>query len=77
MAAVNLTRLVNLGMIHPILTRTYPLDQVAEAAYAIHTNQHTGKLGVLVNADQEGLGVADAAKRERFAGPLSAWKHLT
>jgi len=70
-------RLVNLGMIHPILTRTYPLDQVAEAAYAIHTNQHTGKLGVLVNADQEGLGVADAAKRERFAGPLSAWKHLT
>jgi hypothetical protein len=47
------------GMIHPILTKTYALDDVAEAAYAIHTNAHTGKLGVLVNATEEGQGVQD------------------
>ena len=70
-------RLVDLGMIHPILTQTYPLDDVAEAAYAIHTNQHTGKLGVLVNARAEGEGVLDEAKRERFADELAAWKQLT
>ena len=70
-------RLVDRGMIHPILTETYRLDDVAEAAYAIHTNTHTGKLGVLVNATQEGQGVQDPAKRERFSGDLEAWKRLT
>ena len=47
-------RLVDLGMIHPILTRTYALDDVGEATYAMHTNSHTGKLGVLVNAHRRG-----------------------
>jgi crotonyl-CoA reductase len=70
-------RLVDLGMIHPILTRTYPLDQAGTAAHAIHTNAHTGKLGVLVNAAQEGLGVADADKRKRFADDLDRWKRLS
>jgi crotonyl-CoA reductase len=70
-------RLVDLGMIHPILTQTYALDDVADAAYAIHTNAHTGKLGVLVNATEEGGGVGDAEKRERFADGLAAWKQLT
>ena len=70
-------RLVDLGMIHPILTETYALDDVAEAAYAIHTNQNTGKLAVLVNARSEGEGVMDVAKRERFGDDLAAWKQLT
>ena len=69
-------RLVSLGMIHPILTRTYPLAEVAEAAYAIHCNAHTGKLGVLVNAEREGLGIVDSEKRERFAEQLSGWRQL-
>ncbi len=70
-------RLVDRGMIHPILTQTYPLDAVADAAHAIHTNAHTGKLGVLVNARSEGLGVADPEKRQRYAGDLEAWRRLT
>ena len=70
-------RLVDLGMIHPILTETYPLDEVADAAYAIHTNSHTGKLAVLVNADDHGQGVIDTAKRDRFADELAAWRRLT
>lgn len=69
-------RLVDLGMIHPILTRTYALDDVAEAAHAMHTNVHTGKLGVLVNATEEGGGVRDAEKRERLADDLRTWKTL-
>lgn len=69
-------RLVDLGMIHPILSRTYPLEDVADGAYAMHTNAHTGKLAVLVNARQEGEGVADRDKRERFAAHLAAWKTL-
>jgi crotonyl-CoA reductase len=70
-------RLVDLGMIHPILTQTYALDDVAEAAAAIHANAHTGKLGVLVNATEEGQGVQDAEKRARFADDLDRWKRLT
>jgi crotonyl-CoA reductase len=69
-------RLVDLGMIHPILTRTYRLDEAAEGAWAMHTNAHTGKLGVLVNAREEGQGVQDPAKRERLITELSAWKAL-
>ncbi|HVM14926.1 MAG TPA: crotonyl-CoA carboxylase/reductase [Egibacteraceae bacterium] len=70
-------RLANLGMIHPILTRTYPLEGAGEAAHAIHSNAHTGKLGVLVNAGEEGQGVVDAEKRRRLAADLDAWKRLT
>ena len=70
-------RLVNLGMIHPILTQTYPLDHVAEAAYALHTNVHTGKLGVLIHATEEGQGVQDPAKRARFSDQLTRWKALS
>jgi DNA-binding transcriptional ArsR family regulator len=70
-------RLVDLGMIHPILSKTYALDDVAEAAWAIHTNQHTGKLGVLVNATAEGQGVQDAEKRAKHVGEIDKWKQLS
>jgi crotonyl-CoA reductase len=70
-------RLVDLGMIHPILTETYPLDEVGEAAWAIHTNAHTGKLGVLVNASDEGQGVVDEEKRAKFADEIDHWKKLS
>jgi crotonyl-CoA reductase len=69
-------RLVDLGMIHPILTRTYSLDDAAEGAYAMHHNAHTGKLGVLVNATEEGQGVQDAEKRAGLIDDLNAWKAL-
>lgn len=69
--------LVDRGMIHPILTKTYRFEEVADAAHAIHSNAHTGKLAVLVNAPEEGQGVQDAAKRERFAEPLAAWRQLS
>ncbi|MDQ3612141.1 MAG: crotonyl-CoA carboxylase/reductase, partial [Actinomycetota bacterium] len=69
-------RLAELGMVHPILSRTYTLDEAADAAWAIHTNAHTGKLGVLVNAREEGGGVSDITKRERFADAIARYRQF-
>ncbi len=65
--------LVNEGMIHPILSDVFTLEDSAEGAYQIHTNAHTGKLGVLVNSPEPGLGVQDTEKRARFQSELDKW----
>ena len=52
-------RLIAKGMIHPTLSRTYPLDEVGQAALDVHRNAHQGKVGVLCLAPEEGLGVRD------------------
>jgi crotonyl-CoA reductase len=59
-------RLVDRGAIQPILSTTFPLEQVGDAAYQVHHNLHEGKLGVLCLAAQPGMGITDAAKRERI-----------
>lgn len=70
-------RLIDLGMIQPILSKTYPLNECGEAAYQVHTNSHVGKLGVLCLAPEEGLGIQDPAKRERIGDRVSAWRRLS
>ncbi|MEX0836361.1 MAG: crotonyl-CoA carboxylase/reductase [Nitriliruptor sp.] len=67
-------RLVDDGMIHPILSKTYALEDVAQGAYEMHHNLHAGKLGILVGAPEEGLGVRDAAKRAKHADAISAFR---
>ncbi len=57
-------RLVAEGKIFPTLSKTFTLDETAEAAYQVHKNLHEGKLGVLVLAPEEGLGVTDPVARE-------------
>jgi crotonyl-CoA reductase len=59
-------RLVDRGAIQPILSTTFPLEQVGDAAYQVHHNLHEGKLGVLCLAAEPGLGITDQAKRERI-----------
>jgi len=59
-------RLLDQGKIQPLLSDVYSLDNVGEAALAVHRNAAEGKLGVLCLAPQEGLGVDDPAKRERI-----------
>jgi crotonyl-CoA reductase len=59
-------RLIDQGRIQPLLSATYPLEQVGAAALAVHHNEAEGKLGVLCLAPEEGLGVDDPAKRERI-----------
>ena len=56
-------RLIAKGMIHPTLSRTYPLDEVGQAALDVHHNLHQGKVGVLCLAPEEGLGVRDEEMR--------------
>jgi crotonyl-CoA reductase len=58
-------RLIARGMIHPVLSITFPLEQVGEAAYQVHRNLHEGKIGVRCLAPADGLGIDDPEMRER------------
>ena len=55
--------LIDRGLIHPTLSKTYSLDNVGQAALDVHQNAHQGKVGVLCLAPEEGLGVTDEEKR--------------
>ena len=59
-------RLIDQGRIHPLLQATYTLDEVGEAALAVHRNEAEGKLGVLCLAPEKGLGIDDPEKRDRI-----------
>ena len=58
-------RLVRKGMIHPVLSRVFTLENVGEAAYQVHHNKHEGKIGVLCLAPTEGLGIDDPELRAK------------
>jgi crotonyl-CoA reductase len=58
-------RLIAKGMIHPVLSQVFPLDQTGEAAYQVHHNMHEGKIGVLCLAPQEGMGIEDPELRAK------------
>ena len=58
-------RLIAKGMIHPVLSQTFDLNHVGEAAYQVHNNMHEGKLGVLCLAPERGLGITDPAFRAK------------
>jgi crotonyl-CoA reductase len=59
-------RLIADGRIQPILSAVHPLEDVGEAARAVQTNQHEGKIGLLCLAPEEGLGIDDPEARERI-----------
>ncbi|MFE7858593.1 crotonyl-CoA carboxylase/reductase [Streptomyces sp. NPDC057403] len=59
-------RLFQLGHLSPVLSEVYPLTEVGEAARLVQLNRHTGKVGVLCMAPQEGLGVTDPALRQKI-----------
>ncbi|WP_328973708.1 crotonyl-CoA carboxylase/reductase [Streptomyces sp. NBC_00239] len=59
-------RLFKLGHLSPILSEVFPLKDVGEAARLVQLNKHTGKVGVLCLAPEEGLGVTDPALREKI-----------
>ncbi|KGA05404.1 MAG: crotonyl-CoA reductase [actinobacterium acAcidi] len=58
-------RLLAKGMIHPVLSQTFDLNHVGEAAYQVHNNMHEGKLGVLCLAPAVGLGITDPEFRAK------------
>jgi crotonyl-CoA reductase len=67
-------RLICEGKIHPTLSQVFALEDVGEAAYQVHHNLHEGKLGVLVLAPEEGLGVTDAEMRERLEPQITLFR---
>lgn len=68
-------RLIDKGMIHPTLSKSFPLAQAGDAALEVHHNKHQGKVGVLCLAPEEGLGVRDAAKREKFLPQINRFRN--
>ncbi len=67
-------RLIAKAMIHPTLSRTYPLEEVGQAALDVHHNLHQGKVGVLCLAPEEGLGVRDPELRARHLDRINAFR---
>ncbi len=67
-------RLIAKGMIHPMLSKTYPLDEVGQAALDVHQNAHQGKVGVLCLAPEEGLGVRDEELRAKHLTQINAFR---
>nr|WP_157253624.1 crotonyl-CoA carboxylase/reductase [Nonomuraea typhae] len=67
-------RLVAKGRVHPTLSRTYPLEDVACAVYDVHQNLHHGKVGVLCLAPRDGLGVEDEESRGRWLPDINRFR---
>jgi crotonyl-CoA reductase len=60
-----MNRLIDQGRIHPVMSASYDLTEVGDAALAVHRNEAEGKLAVRCLAPAPGLGVANREKRER------------
>ncbi|MEO5900504.1 MAG: crotonyl-CoA carboxylase/reductase [Ilumatobacteraceae bacterium] len=67
-------RLISKGMIHPVLSQVFTLDNTGEAAFQVHHNQHEGKIGVLCLAPEEGLGVTDTELRDKVGDKLHLFR---
>src|SRR6476661_1812763 len=67
-------RLIDMGAIHPTLSKTYAMDDVGQAAYDVHKNLHQGKVGVLCLAPSEGLGVRDEELRSQHLDQINRFR---
>ena len=62
--AWEMNRLIDQGRIQPVMSESFPLEEVGEAALKVHHNEGEGKIGVLCLAPDAGLGVTNPDKRE-------------
>lgn len=74
--AYEANRLIDKGLIHPTLSKVYALDDVGQAAYDVHQNTHQGKVGVLVLAPEEGLGLRDRDKRDKYIDQINRFRDV-
>jgi crotonyl-CoA reductase len=72
--AFEANRLICKGMVHPVMSQVFPLEQTGEAAYQVHHNMHEGKIGVLCLSPEEGLGVTDHELRAKVADKLTLFR---
>ena len=73
--AFEANRLIARGMIHPTLSKAFPLEEAGQAAYEVHRNAHQGKVGVLALAPEPGLGVTDPEFRARFEPQINRFRN--
>ena len=69
-------RLIARGKVHPTLSKTYALDDTAQAAHDVHRNLHQGKVGVLALAPDEGLGVLDDELRAQHLDAINRFRDI-
>ncbi len=69
-------RLIAKGLVHPTLSQTYRLEDTGQAAYDVHRNLHSGKVGVLCLSPEEGLGVRDPEFRERHLPAINRFRGI-
>jgi crotonyl-CoA reductase len=74
--AYEANRLIQRGIIHPTLSRVYPLESTGQAAYDVHRNLHQGKVGVLCLAPEEGLGVRDHELRATHLEAINRFRDV-
>jgi crotonyl-CoA reductase len=67
-------RLIDKGLIHPTLSKVYPMAEVGQAAHDVHHNRHAGKVGVLTLAPTEGLGVRNPDKRAHHLTAINRFR---
>ena len=67
-------RLIDKGLIHPTVSKVYPLAETGQAALDVHQNAHQGKVGVLALAPEEGLGVRDDEKRAQHLDAINRFR---
>ena len=72
--AFEANRLIAKGVIHPTLSKVFPLDQAGDAAYEVHHNLHQGKVGVLTLAPTQGLGVTNHELRAKVLSKLNRFE---
>jgi crotonyl-CoA reductase len=72
--AYEANRLISRGLIHPTLSKSFPLEQAGQATYEVYRNQHQGKVGVLALAPKEGLGVTNPELRERHLTAINRFR---
>ena len=72
--AYEANRLLCEGKVHPTLSQVFALDETGEAANQVHHNVHEGKIGILVLAPEEGLGVTDPEMRERLLPEITRFR---
>jgi crotonyl-CoA reductase len=67
-------RLIAKGAIQPTLSKVYSLEETGQAAFDVHRNLHSGKVGVLCLAPEEGLGVRDAELRAQHLTGINRFR---
>ncbi len=72
--AFEANRLIAKGMIHPTLSKAFPLEEAGQAAYEVHRNAHQGKVGVLALSPEPGLGVTDPELRARVEPEINRFR---